>query len=307
MPLLKRRKLVTVLLACLLLFTSITPALAHEIDDTYSIHTHDGNPQQLDEGSVDEIPEDNTTPVEKDADTVYAFMNMLNGVFDFGYRLSSYTQANPVSLHIHSTITVTERVPSPPLINQMKYPNDPYGRYGSIASHGCGIACLTMAASYLLDEELDVVEMADKFGAYNTERGSYWKLFEDSAQVLGLELQERTYSRRTVMEALANGQIVIALQSEGLFTSGGHFILLTGLTENGRITVNDPNGWNWNKNTTLRYGFKYGFTERQIFANGGPYWIYEPKEVKIDTLNDERVTVEYQLQIHTNPTQNLQP
>ena len=37
------------------------------------------------------------------------------------------------------------------------------------------------------------------------------------------------------LEALANDQIVIALQSTGLFTGGGHFILLVGMTDDGKI------------------------------------------------------------------------
>lgn len=246
----------------------------------------------------DETEPEEEAPVTRNQTTMYRFMKMWNSVLTFSSSISTYTNAIPISLRIESKIKVQERVPTPPLINQCDYPKDPYGKYGSIASHGCGIACLTMAASYLLDEELDVVEMADQFGHYNTERGSYWILFEDSAQILGLPLQERTYDTDVVMEALRNGQIVIALQSEGLFTSGGHFILLTGLTEDGKITVNDPNGNNWNKNRTLRKGFAEGFTEKQVFANGGPYWIYDVKQVKIDTLDDERVTVTYKLHVN---------
>lgn len=164
-----------------------------------------------------------------------------------------------------------------PLYNQLDFPNTPYGKYGSVASHGCGITSLAMVASYLQNVEYSPADLAKQFGNYNTERGSYWILFEDSAEVLELDLQERTYSEKTVMEALRNGQVVIALQSEGLFTDGGHFIVLTGLTEDGKILVNDPNGANYYKNRTLMKGFAYGFTSKQVFANGGPYWIYAKK------------------------------
>lgn len=167
-----------------------------------------------------------------------------------------------------------------PLYNQRDYPHTPYGDYGTVSSHGCGIACLSMVATYLTGSpDYDIETLAEQFGNYNTEHGSYWILFEDSAEVLGLDFQERTYSWKTVMEALENGQVVIALQGEGLFTSGGHYIVLTGLTEDGKIMVNDPNGNNWNKNRTMRYGFENGFTEEQVKADGGPYWIYGKKDI----------------------------
>lgn len=235
---------------------------------------------------------------ERDEDATYRFMKLLNDAFGWSNTFTSRSKNTPISLRIESSVYVTERVPTPPLINQCDYPNDPYGKYGSIASHGCGIACLTMVASYLLDEELDVVQMAKEWGHYNTEHGSYWILFEDSAEVLGLGFQERTYNTNKVMEALANGQMVVALQGKGLFTGGGHYILLTGLTEEGKITVNDPNGNNWRRNRTLRTGFEEGFLPEQIWTDGGPYWIYDVKQLNIETLNDERVTVTYRLKVN---------
>ena len=174
-----------------------------------------------------------------------------------------------------------------PLYDQTDYPHLPYGDYGTISSHGCGITCLSMVATYLTDdyETYQVDKLAEQFGEYNTVHGSLWKLFKDSAEELGLQLvpsdahNAEWYSWKTVEEALRNGQVVIALQGEGLFTSGGHFIVLTGINEDGLITVNDPNGKNWYRNKELRDGFKYGFTKEQITENGGPYWIYDKKEV----------------------------
>lgn len=168
---------------------------------------------------------------------------------------------------------------SVPLYNQLDYPDTPYGDFGTIASHGCGITALAMISTYLLGEDCMPDELAKEFAAYNTEKGSMWILFEDSAEKLGLNLQERTDDEKKVIEALKNDQVVVALQGPGLFTSGGHFIVLVGLNANGMIVVNDPNGANYEKNDTMINGFSNGFTEEQIFSNGGPYWIYEKKEV----------------------------
>lgn len=217
-------------------------------------------------------------------------LTVLLSVFVVPASASTYSDALPpdfatAEISAMSRVIVVsliqEDVEEVPLYNQLSYPDVPYGNYGSVASHGCGITCLSMVSTYLLnDTSLTPDVLAKQFGRYNTEHGSYHILFEDSAEILGLDLQERTYNTDKVVEALQNGQVVIALQGRGLFTGGGHFIVLTGINEKGKILVNDPNGANYTKNSTLKKGFKDGFTQDQVFADGGPYWIYAKKEVK---------------------------
>ena len=166
-----------------------------------------------------------------------------------------------------------------PLYNQRDYADVPYGDYGTISSNGCGIVCISMIYTYLTDEYQSPEMLAKKYGNYNTVNGSYWSIFADSAEDFGLVIEEQTDSWKRVKEALKNGQVVISLQRGGIFTRGGHFIVLTGINEDGRIMVNDPNGSNWDKNETLREGFENGFKESQITNNGHMYWIYAPKSV----------------------------
>lgn len=177
-----------------------------------------------------------------------------------------------------------------PLYNQLDYPHVQYGSNPNwtVRSHGCGIACLAMVASYLTDSVYTPAELAEQFGAYNTEKGSYWVLFEDSAEVLGLGFQERTYSWDTVEEALRNGQVVISIQREGLFTSGGHFIVLRGITDEGKVLVNDPNGANWFKNRTMIEGFKNGFEPSLISSTSNAYWIYDRKVINTVPLFNQQ-------------------
>ena len=58
-------------------------------------------------------------------------------------------------------------------------------------------------------------------------------------------------------------------QSAGIFTGGGHYIVLTGITNQG-ITVNDPN-----KNNAVNKGYnnRY-FTINEINASAQNYWIF---------------------------------
>ena len=171
-----------------------------------------------------------------------------------------------------------------PKFNQRFYDTTPYGNYGTVASHGCGIVCVSMIATYLTDSIHAPEIMAYQFGDYNTSGGSYWKLFQESAEELGLPFVKSDspngewYDWNTVKEALENGQPVVCLQKAGLFTRGGHYIVLTGITEDGKILVNDPNGDNWQKNATMIEGFTNGFTEKQIRADAVAYWIYGAKE-----------------------------
>ncbi|MEE0929990.1 MAG: C39 family peptidase [Acutalibacteraceae bacterium] len=168
-----------------------------------------------------------------------------------------------------------------PLYNQLDYPNSPYGIYGTVASHGCGITCVAMLDSYYKDTQTSPAYLARIFGEYNTDDGSLWSLFHDSAQTLMLPFEQETESWSAVVQALQDGKPVVSIQGPGLFTKGGHFILLTGITPDGRILVNDPNGANYYKNDVLSSGFANGFTQQQIQAGSkGSYWIYGVKPNK---------------------------
>ena len=172
-----------------------------------------------------------------------------------------------------------EKIPFIPLMDQGDYDDVKYGRYGTVANSGCGIVCLAMAATYLTDEWQDPVDLADRFGRYNTSEGSAWSLFEDAAEVLGFGFQEQTGSWKVAKEALENGQLVICSQRNGLFTNGGHYILLGNITDDGKVMVFDPNGGNWDKNQTMKDGFGYGFSEEQITKSAKQYWIFSEKEI----------------------------
>lgn len=47
-------------------------------------------------------------------------------------------------------------------------------------------------------------------------------------------------SEASMVQALRDGKLVVASMGPGTFTKGGHFIVLTGITESGKIRVNDP-------------------------------------------------------------------
>lgn len=182
-----------------------------------------------------------------------------------------------------------------PLYNQGNYKHVQYGRSSrwTVASHGCGIVSVSMIATYLTDEVAghDPTTLAGQYGHYNTENGSYWTLFAETAAKDQLNLGEvvQTSDWDLVKAALENGQVVVSLQRAGRFTSGGHFIVLTGINEEGRIMVNDPNGYNWTKNQEMINGFENGFEDKQITDSGIQYWIYQTKAEVQALRNGEEV------------------
>lgn len=184
---------------------------------------------------------------------------------------------------IEETNPQNEAITEVPLYNQLDYVNTPYGYYGTVRTHGCGITCLSMVATYLLDDwSLTPDVFAERFGRYNCEDGSSWTLFPDSAKELGLGEVTQVFDwSQGVEDALKNGQLVITNQRGGPFTKGGHYILLTGVTEDGKVLVNDPNGANYSL-PLLQDGFENGFKVTWVSTHSACYWIYEKKSLEVE-------------------------
>lgn len=161
-----------------------------------------------------------------------------------------------------------------PLYDQDKYTKIPYDTC-SVATDGCGITCAAMVISYFTDFTI----MPDYLGLhYNLRAKTNEQRMIKALNDFNIEVVERHYGKKDwekVYQALEDGYLVISLQGAGLFTTKSHFILLTGLTEDGKILVNDPNGSNYKFNRELKKGFKEGFTDNQIWRNGGHYYVLE--------------------------------
>ncbi len=172
-----------------------------------------------------------------------------------------------------------EQYPEMPLIIQHDYPSTYYGPGRTVASHGCGLACFSMVATYLLDEDHYPDEMGPRFARYSDVSGTARPLFNEGAATMGIGLVKRTADHNEAMEALRNGHVVVSLQVVGLFTNGGHYIVLSKMQEDGKITVLDPNIYNYGTSAARDEGFANGFTVEQVTACSIAYWIYEKKDI----------------------------
>jgi len=120
----------------------------------------------------------------------------------------------------------------------------------TIAYSGCSVTCLAMVISYLRSKESPsqwiypnyiVAAIQAKYGNYNyfyVEAGQSWDIFPAVAGIYKVNCNSIDSS--SIMNSLSAGMPVIMSCKPGEFTSHGHFIVLTGLTSDGYITVNDP-------------------------------------------------------------------
>ena len=145
-----------------------------------------------------------------------------------------------------------------------------YGN-GTIKKNGCCPTCLAMVFSYLCQQNIypnDVTAWAGN-RYYVNGAGTSWSIFAPAATQWGVKCTNIGKSQNSMVEALGNGKIIIASMGPGTFTKGGHFIVLTGITEDGKIKVNDPND-----SGTKRHSEK-AFEQSLIIRECKNMWVFE--------------------------------
>ena len=119
-----------------------------------------------------------------------------------------------------------------------------YGYGTTIASAGCGPTSMAMVLTAVTGEEVTPVEAANwslQHGHRVEGNGTAWSYFGAISDAYGIECEQMGVSTDNIVSNLKEGKYVIASMAPGHFTKGGHFIVLTGITEDGKITVADPN------------------------------------------------------------------
>ena len=156
---------------------------------------------------------------------------------------------------------------------QTDYGNIPYGG-GSIATSGCGPTSFAMVASYLTGKTITPVDAVSWCGNsyYKPGVGTYWSYFAAAASHFGCGSVTHTNDPNKVLKALSEGHPVISSQSAGLFTRGGHFIVLRGVTASGKVLVNDPND-----SASKNYINREFDMMSEIHATASAYWIFDKK------------------------------
>ena len=124
----------------------------------------------------------------------------------------------------------------------------------TIGSSGCGVASATMIIDSIVGN-VSVTDVADtfvKFGYRSANNGTYWSVYRAIADEFNIEYQE-TSNFETMLNKLRNNNYVIASVGNGLFTTGGHYIVIYAV-DNDTLKIYDPYLYSGKFETSTRRG-----------------------------------------------------
>ena len=159
-----------------------------------------------------------------------------------------------------------------PRYYQTDYPYIKFGN-GTMATSGCSVTCLAMMATYLTEVEYTPPQMAYHFGSYgktNIER------LDHGIARMGLPYT-RTENIQEVLQALRSGKVAIVMMDDAsFFTTEQHFIVLAGMTEDGKFIVNDPMETNYKDGDLhIKDGYDNGFADFYLTQGFSGGWIFD--------------------------------
>ena len=154
-----------------------------------------------------------------------------------------------------------------------RWADEPYGT-DNIGGYGCGPTSMSIVVSSLTEQTVDPPAMAEwayQHGYWCSGNGSYHSLIPGAAEGFGLSCESiATDDPQAVVDALASGKLIVALMSKGHFTSSGHFLVLRGVTAEGKILVADPAS---KKRSEQDWDLSIILDEARRGASaGGPFW-----------------------------------
>lgn len=161
-----------------------------------------------------------------------------------------------------------------PHYHQSEYPDIRYGN-GTIATSGSSVAALAMVATYMTDHVYTPADIADYAVQYG---GSHYRRLEKVSDLMQIPWK-RALNVNEALKAVREGKVAIALMgARSVFPGGNHFIVLTGVTEDGKIWVLDPDDRDysaWGVGELLENGFPDG----KLIAGYEGAWIYDKTQM----------------------------
>lgn len=139
-----------------------------------------------------------------------------------------------------------------------RWSSHPYtscGNYSqTIGSSGCGPTCASMVVTATRGTITppDMGDLFVKYGYRTSNNGTYFSAFRFVADTFDIGYEE-TYYLDTAVNLLRNNHYVIVSCGNGLFTTGGHFIVLTGINGD-TLEIYDPYLYSGKFETSTRRG-----------------------------------------------------
>ena len=210
----------------------------------------------------------------------YELYGIKGGSLDFSYTTSGGKYEYDVVINAHS-LSIPDNGSSMPIVYMAQsggqpWSNVPFGG-GTISTSGCSVTSLAMVLSYLKGDVNEdnwiypsdiVASIAKKYGNYNhfyEKQGQNWDIFPAVADIYNVSCTP--ISSRSIVNELAAGHPVIMSCNPSEFTSTGHFSVLSGLTDDGYIMVNDPNS------AHASYSYKK-YTASYLISCGKGWWSF---------------------------------
>ena len=124
----------------------------------------------------------------------------------------------------------------------------------TIGTSGCGPTSAAMVVSSIKGNITPdtMANLYTQYGYRSANQGTYWSAFKWTADVFDIEYSE-CYKLDDAVAKLKDNHYIIASCNQGLFTYGGHFIVLTGV-EGDYIKVYDPYLYNGKFDVASRRG-----------------------------------------------------
>ncbi len=202
---------------------------------------------------------------DKYTEELIVFMNKYDQVINYVYN---YKDRDSISVSLNSYDDETDT--DFPLYIQWDE-RWGYEYYGDslIGVSGCGPTSLAMVYEGLTGNNdqtpATICAMSEENGYYVSGVGTSWNLMTEGATDLGLGSEQISLYENKLKQELDEGHPIICSVREGDFTKGGHFIVITGYTDDGFI-VNDPNS----RENSRKY-WEYSVLEPQI-KNLWSFW-----------------------------------
>ena len=208
-----------------------------------------------------------------------------------------------------------------------RWKNQMYSSVGNstqtIGTSGCGPTSSAMVVSSIKGN-ITPNQMADlyvKYGYRSANQGTYWSAFKWTADVFNIGYSE-CYKLDDAIAKLKDNNYIIASCNQGLFTYGGHFIVLTGV-EGDYIKVYDPYLYSGKFSTSSRIGkaevkgntVYVSIENFREYANYQKFFCFkndrtDTKENTTTTVVTDRIetnvnTVNYQVKVTANSALNI--
>lgn len=194
------------------------------------------------------------------------------------------TEPETIPPTVPETEPPKEVIDAVPQYFQNDYPDDRYDK-GTIADSGSGMTALAMVASYMTNHTYTPDVVADILADFC---GNTFDRVDYGCDLFGLSWRRAT-NFHDAKAALENGNVVMSVMNgKSLFDTGYHFIVWTGINEDGLVTVLDPERKNldaWN----LKEPFKTGFRDGQLVAGYAGGWIFDKTQMPEDPVIVEPV------------------